>query len=111
MSDHDQRQYRHMLQSLTAFEQGLLPLDTLVINLEGLVNALQEAKPAWKQTFLHHWGKLEDERVFALFKSLNVLDAETSQRLREAVSHLKLLVLEKIDDPADHPQDIDWTKS
>jgi hypothetical protein len=111
MSDHDQRQYWQMLESLTAFEQGLLRLDRLVINLEGLLNALQEVKPAWKQTFLHHWGKLEDERAFALFKGLNVLDAEMSQRLREAVSQLKLLVLEKIDDPADHPQDIDWTKS
>jgi hypothetical protein len=108
MSDYDQRQYRLMLERLTAFEQGRLRLDMLVNDLEGLLNALEEVQPAWKQTFFHYWGKLEDERGLALFKGL--IDEETSQRLRAAISQLKLLVLEKIDDPADHPQDIDWTK-
>ena len=100
-----------MLERLTAFEQGCLPLDTLVNNLEGLLNALQGVQPAWRQTFLHHWGKLEDERAFVLFKGLNALDAETSQRARAAGSQLKLVVLEKIVDPSNHPQHIHWTSN
>jgi hypothetical protein len=47
---------------------------------------------------------LEDDRAYALFKNLKVLDQETSERIRVAVSKLKLLVLEKIDDPADRRQ-------
>jgi hypothetical protein len=73
----------------------------LVDNLDGLLNALEGISGSWKQTFLHEWGKLEDERAYALFKSLKVLDQETSERIRVALSKLKLLVLEKIDDPAD----------
>jgi hypothetical protein len=101
-----------MLERLTAFEQGRLTLHALVNNLEGLLNALQPGvQPAWRQTFLHHWGKLEDERACVLFKGLNTLDAETSQRARAAVSELKLIVLEKIDDPEHHPQHIHWTRN
>ena len=111
MADYNQRQYCPMLERLTAFEQGRLPLHTLVNDLEGLLNALQGVQAAWRQTFLHHWGKLEDERAFVLFKGLNSLDAETSQRTRAAVSQLKLVVLEKIDDPANHPQHIQWTRN
>jgi len=111
MSDHDQRQYRLMLERLIAFEQGRLPLDTLVIGLEGLLNILEEAQPLWRKTFLHHWGTLEDGRAYVLFKGLKTLDAETCKTLRAAASQLKLLVLEKIDDPADHPQNIDWTRN
>jgi hypothetical protein len=111
MSDYNQRQYCQMLERLTAFEQGRLPLNTLVNDLEGLLNALQGVQPVWRQTFLHHWGKLEDERAFVLFKGLNALDAETSQRARAAVSQLKLVVLEKIDAPANHPRHIHWTRN
>ena len=79
-------------------------LDALVDSLEGLLNALEGTSASWKQTFLHEWGKLEDERAYALFKNLEVFDQETTQRIRHAVSKLKLLVLEKIDDPADRRQ-------
>jgi hypothetical protein len=101
MSEHNKRQYQLMLDRLTAFEKGQIPLDTLVVDLEGLLNALEGVTIAWRQTFLHDWGKLEDERAYALFKNVKIMDEETSQRIRPAVSNLKLLVLEKIDDLAD----------
>lgn len=112
MSEYElnQRQYNLMLNRLIAFEQGRLPLDTLVVDLEGLLNVLERVEPSWKQTFLHDWGKLEDVRAVALSENLTSLDEEMSQVLRTAIGQLKLLVLEKIDDPADHPQDMDWTK-
>jgi hypothetical protein len=111
MSEHNKRQYQLMLNRLTAFEEGQIPLDTLVVDLEGLLNALEGVTVPWRQTFLHDWGKLEDERAYALFKNVKILDEETSQRIRPAVSNLKLLVLEKIDDPADRIRNSDHTKN
>lgn len=66
-----------------------------------MLNNLEGISHSWKQVFLHEWGKLEDERAYALFKDLKAFDQETTQRLRLAASRLKLLILEKIDDPAD----------
>jgi hypothetical protein len=105
MTEHDQRQYHLMLNQLTKFGEGQIALDVLVNDLEGLLNALEGISSSWKQAFLHEWGKLEDERAYALFKNLQALDQETSQRIRLAVSKLKLLVLEKVDDPADRRRD------
>src|ERR1019366_3909779 len=101
MSDHDERQYRLMLSKLARFDESQITLGVLVDDLEGLLNALEGISSSWKQTFLHEWGKLEDERAYALFKNLQVLDQETSERIRPVLSRLKLLILEKIDDPAD----------
>jgi hypothetical protein len=101
MSDYDQRQYRLMLDRLTAFEQSKITLNALVVDLEGLLNALDDITPCWKQAFLSDWGKLEEERAYASFKNVKVFDDETSERIRPAVSKLKLLVLEKAEDPAD----------
>jgi hypothetical protein len=101
MSDHDERQYRLMLSQLARFDESQITLGVLVDDLEGLLNALEGISSSWKQTFLHEWGKLEDERAYALFKNLQVLDQETSERIRPVLSRLKLLILEKIDDPAD----------
>ena len=101
MTEHDQRQYHLMLNQLIKFGEGQIALDVLVNDLEGLLNALEGISSSWKQAFLHEWGKLEDERAYALFKNLQAPDQETSQRIRVPVSKLKLLVLEKVDDPAD----------
>src|SRR5688572_29063623 len=107
MLDYNERQYRLMLNRLVAFEQGKLPLDSLVIDLEGLLNALEGVEFSWKQEFLHEWGTLEEGRAYALFKSLSAFDEEASETLRAAVARLKLQVLEKIDDPADHAGKVD----
>jgi hypothetical protein len=101
MSEHNERQYHLMLSQLTKFDEGEIALDALVNDLEGLLNALEGISTSWKDAFLHQWGKLEDESAYALFKTFQVLDEETSERIRPTVSRLKLLVLEQIDDPAD----------
>ena len=101
MLKYDQRQYRRMLDSIVAFEQGRVHLDTLVTDLEALLNAVNSPNTVWKQNFLNNWGKLEDEKTFAQFKGLTTFDEEAMGRLRSAVDQLKLLVLEEIDDPAD----------
>jgi hypothetical protein len=101
MPEHNERQYRLILGQLTRFENGQLALDALVDNLDGLLNALERISTSWKQTFLQEWGKLEDERSYASFKNIRAFDQETTQRIRAAVSRLKLLVLEQIEHPSD----------
>jgi hypothetical protein len=101
MSEYNERQYRLMLAQLRRFEEGQTKLDALVDGLEGLLNSLEYISTSWRQAFLREWGRLEDERAYALFKNIQVFDQETSHRLRLAASRLKLLVLEKIDDPGD----------
>lgn len=104
MSDYNQRQYRLMLDRLTAFDSGLLQIDALVNDLEGLLHALEGVAPSWKQTFLEYWGDLEQARAMALFRGSDMIEEEAMEHVRDAVARLKLLVLEQIDDPADHPQ-------
>lgn len=96
MSEFDQRQYQLMLDRLVAFEHGRIRLDSLVDDLDGLLNALKGIEPAWKRSFLHQWGRLEVERAFALSENITAFDEETTRRLLEAVVHLKLIVGEKM---------------
>ena len=105
MSEFNQRQYGLMLDRLNAFEKGTLSLDRLVADLEGILNALDGVASDWKQKFLSDWGKLEEERAYALLRNVRVLDEETGGRIRPTLSKLKLSVLERIDDPADRPRD------
>jgi hypothetical protein len=104
ISEYNQRQYRLMLEQLTTFEQGQMKLDILVTNLEGLLNTLEQIEESWKSPFLSEWGKLEDARAVALFRQIKSFDQAATERILKAVSALKLLVLDKIEDPADLPR-------
>lgn len=99
MLEFDQRQYRLMLATLDSFLDGKSHIDVAISSLEGLLNALKHRDDAWKQSFLRLWGRLEDERAVALFRGAEVLDADSTQRTYDAANQLKLLVLEKIEDP------------
>jgi hypothetical protein len=110
MSDYDQRQFRLMLERLDAFARGRIAIDRLIIDLQGLLNALQMLDPKWKQSFLRHWGHLEEARAVALDREATTLNEREAKVAFDAAMQLRLLVLEQIDDIADHPRDIDWTK-
>jgi hypothetical protein len=101
MSEYNERQYRLMLAQLIKFEEGQIRLNVLVNDLEGLLNSLQGLPNSWRQAFLHEWGKLEDERAYALSENVQAFDEETSRRLLLATSRLKLLLLEKMGGPVD----------
>jgi hypothetical protein len=102
MSEYDQRQYRLMLGRLKAFEAGQITIDSLIADLRGLVQALLQAEPSWKQTFLEYWADLEVARALALSRESNELTDTEITAVRDATAKMRLLALEKIDDPADH---------
>ncbi len=60
-TEKEKRQLRLMLNRLDGFEQGQYSLAELVSDLEGLFYALDNVPGSWRQDFLHHWGKLEDQ--------------------------------------------------
>jgi hypothetical protein len=56
------------------------------------LNALEGVEFSWRQEFLHEWGKLEDEKAFAVSEGLKVFDAAATQRIHAAAGRLKRLV-------------------
>jgi len=96
MSEYDQRQYHLMLEKIRSFEQGDIRLDSLVTDLDGLLNVLEESDLSWKEAFQHEWGKLEDEQANALFRNTKQLDKEAIRRLSVATAQLRSLVQQKI---------------
>jgi hypothetical protein len=96
-----------MLKGLEDFQSGRIYIDRLIMDLQGLWNALESSDAAWKQSFLSLWGHLEDARAAALFRGARNLNEEEANVVDKAIPRLKLMVLEKIDDPADHPRKVD----
>jgi hypothetical protein len=100
-SEYNQRQYQIMLERIDAFEKGLIDLDTLVDDLEGLLNVLEAVPSSWRQAFLSNWGVVEEARAVALAEGWTEFDHQASKIILEATGRLRLQVLERISDPAD----------
>jgi hypothetical protein len=95
-SEYDQNQYRLMLERIDAFERSAIRLDTLVDDLEGLLNVLEAVCFSWRQAFLSRWGVLEEVRAVALDEGWEKFDEKATKIILESTSQLKLQVLEKI---------------
>jgi len=102
MSEYNQRQYRLMLDEINRYEREKVNLDRLVNALEGLLNVLERVPESWRIAFLSEWGKLEDARAVAKFQQTEPND-ESIRRTLEAVSRLKLMVLNEMEDVHDRP--------
>ena len=100
MSIHDLKQYHLMLSRLEAFRRSDINIDALIADLRGLLNALHEADPDWKQTFLHWWGQIEDARAYARYREAKVLSPEETQNVFEAVQQLETLIRGKATKPS-----------
>jgi hypothetical protein len=96
--EYNQRQYRRMLDRLLAFERGEVRLGTLIADLEGLLNALENIEASWIQTFLSKWGQLEEMHAVARYRGSKEFDDDARSKILAATGLLKLLVLDKIDD-------------
>jgi hypothetical protein len=101
MSEFDQRQYRLMLDDLSAFEGGKLSVDKLIADLEGLANVLEEKNIDWRQSFFRHWGHLEEAWAVALDRGATSLDEQEAKVALSAAGKLKSMVLERIGNVAD----------
>ena len=97
MSDHDQRQYRLMLDSLEAFQVGTLKMEYLIGNLSALLLALESGDKIWKESFQSDWAILEQAHALAHFRGSNTLNEHEMGVARDAAERLKALVLEKGD--------------
>jgi hypothetical protein len=96
-----------MLGSLNAFLAEELSVGKLIADLEGLLGALQASDDDWKRLFWRYWGHLEEARAVALSRGATKLNEQESSVALDAANHLKLLVLEKIDDIYDQARNVD----
>ena len=103
MPDYDQRQYRLMLDRLEAFSRNGIGIDTLIADLQGLLNALKEPGDSWKQDFLQWWGQIEDARAYARYREAKTLDKQETEYVVEAAVRLEQVIREKIVDLPDAP--------
>jgi hypothetical protein len=104
MSDYNQRQYWRMIDMIDAFERDQKNLGALVDDLYGLLLALEGIPDSWINTFQVYWGNLELERAVravALHEGSPITNDSSKIRISDAISRLKLMILDEIDDPID----------
>ncbi len=104
MSEYNQRQYRLMLEKLNAFERAKINLNRLANDLEGLLNVLEEISEWWKNAFIRDLVVLLETSAVAMEEGIEYFDDRASTCILESAGRLKLLVLEQINDPADHAE-------
>ena len=85
-----------MAYKLAAFEKRELSLSALIIDLEGLFNALDSDDQDWRKAFWDSWGELEISYALALDRPSEPMDEISVKLVWEAVSDLKSLVAAKI---------------
>lgn len=89
-----------MLDRLVGFETGRIRIDTLIADLEGLLNAVQDVEQSWKDTFVSYWADLELARALAIDRESRYLSEDEARAAFDAAAQLKQLVLRQIDEVA-----------
>lgn len=74
--DDDGEQGSLMLQRVSLYQRGAIPLHTLVSDLGVLKGTLTQVDAAWKDAFRQHWGALEEVNAFTLIEQRAPSDAE-----------------------------------
>jgi hypothetical protein len=96
--DHDQRQYRRMLERLEGCEIGRLFLSGLIADLDTLLDVLEEDVDAtWAGEFSELWCELEVIDASAKVRGDKVPCDKDARRAREIAGELKRIVVPKID--------------
>ncbi len=93
MSDltYNQRQYKLMLLSLDAYEEGSISLDTLTGNLGFLLNALEGKSSEWEDSFRTACISLEMANLNPSYYKIP-LTSQDLQTIAEAIVELRTLI-------------------
>ena len=101
ISEYDLRQLKLMYETLTAFENGQMMLNSLVSNLEFLLTALETVNPDWEERFLNQITTLESINALEIIRnanetSLGIEKNEKKIKINMAISSLKKLIEGKL---------------
>jgi hypothetical protein len=95
--EYDLRQYELMRDRLEAYEAGVISLHKLIEDLRGLLEALENASPTWRDDFRSNWWTLEQIYAAAIDrKQLEQLTAESHPLITETLHSLHELVSKAI---------------
>ena len=100
-SEYDQRQLKLMYESLKSFDLQKLSLNSLIGNLEFLLNAMEEVDEEWENAFLEEVASLESINANELIRSSGenvpiIEDQKKSKLISESISNLESLICKKL---------------
>ena len=96
MNDYNNRQYKLMLQKVLLFRQDKIEIPDLINGLDGLLNALEDPNPNWKDTFQTEWWELEKVYSIALDQEREYLDSNDLKVIEKALDNIISLINNKI---------------
>jgi hypothetical protein len=100
--DYNQRQYWLMLESLSNYEAGKIGIRSLSNAIDGLVHALENIPDNLRHSMLAEWATLDTIIALMMDEGVQDLSPQRARVATDAVTKLKFLVLNEIDDPADN---------
>ena len=92
ISPYDLRQYRLMHQNIEGYQNERLSLNSLVNNLEGLSDSLENPGQVWREEFRTLCNDLEMIHAISLDEGKGELDSIQKEIIVQTLSKLKYLI-------------------
>lgn len=77
-----------MKQQLASFQKGILPLGSLVGDLEFLLNAMESVDITWKEKVFEEIANLEEIYAIALDRDMNEIDDKGKAMIYQSIKKL-----------------------
>jgi hypothetical protein len=94
-SEREERQLDLMREQLERYRNGEIRLPKLIADLDALIDALEEADPAWRRSLRERWAVFEEVYAVSLDRGVTELDEEGRGLVRRAVDDLLQLLVSK----------------
>ena len=91
-TEHNERQYRKMLEVLQRYEAGEGGLHRTIADLEALLLSLETPEETWKKSFYREWAVLEDLHASLLDEGLEKLPPDLNATVEQAVVAMRGLI-------------------
>ena len=88
-------QLQLMDERLSGFLDGTVPIDRVVADVEGALDALEQTPETWRRAFREDWVTLEVAYAVALSESTPALPNASTPELREAAERMLAMVEER----------------
>lgn len=98
-AEHDERQYRKMLEVLRRYEAGEGGLHRTIADLEALLLSLDTPEQTWKKSFYREWAVLEDLYASLLDEGLEKLPPNLDAMVEQAIVVMRELVAQVYEEP------------
>ena len=87
--EYNARQLKFMLENVENYENKKISLNTLIVNIEALLNCLENFNATIKNQLLEQWGELEITYSSVASEGRLVFTDDEKKRVAEAVKNIK----------------------